>query len=255
MTIFDLFISIGGIAAPFRATSDISLSQLAVGNHTSAVFFTSVMVFGIVGSQMYNVSLSIYYLYLIKYNYRDRKFKTTIEHFVHAIPIIWALAAVVSCLATQSFNPSSNTYFINSYPRGCRSNENVECSRGKASPILALLFGTVTLCGTLISNIVIILFIWRHVHLQEKKANQIRLRRVSLTAQNTLRVHSGVADEGQNTHSDLRGKGGILAQALAARKSRNRRSRPRMFLWRAFWYTVAFCVCYGTNFVGEYNLD
>lgn len=206
---------------------------------------------------MYNVSLSIYYLYLIKYNYRDRKFKSKIEPFVHAIPILWALAAVVSCLATQSFNPSSNTYFITSYPRGCRSNDDVECTRGQASPILALLFGTVTLCGTLISNIVIVLFIWRHVHLQEKKANQIRLRRVSLAAQNTLRVQSGAADEeGQNTHSNLRGEGGILAQALAARRSRNRQSRimPKMFLWRAFWYTVAFFVCYGTNFVGEYNI-
>jgi hypothetical protein len=215
------------------------------------------MTFGIVGSQMYNVSLSIYYLFLIKYNYRERKFKLRIEPFIHAIPIIWAIVALICCLATQSFNPSSNTYFISSYPRGCRSNDNVECRRGQASPILAILFGTVTLLGTLVSNIVILSFIWRHVHLQEKKADQIRLRRVSMAVQNTLRVRSGAADEGQNLPSNLRGEGGVLAQALAARRSRNRRSRPsarikpKMFLWRAFWYFVAFFVCYGTNVVGE----
>lgn len=79
-----------------------------------------------------------------------------------------------------------------------------------------------------------------------------------MAVQNTLRVRSGAADEGQNLPSeltsDLRGEGGVLAQALAARRSRNRRSariKPKMFLWRAFWYFVAFFVCYSTNVVGE----
>ena len=152
MMIFDSFISIGVIANPFRATPEISQSSIALGNHISAVIFTAIMVFGIVGSQMYNLSLSVYYLYLLKYNYRERKFRTCKEPYIHAVPILWSLVGLISCLATQSFNPATNMYFITPYPKGCRSNDEIECTRGEAAPVLALLFGTVTMFGTLLSN-------------------------------------------------------------------------------------------------------
>ena len=262
MMMFDLLISIGMITTPFRATPEISQSSVALGNHTSAVIFTAIMSFGIAGSQMYNVSLSVYYLYLIKYNYRERKFRTVVEPFVHAIPILWALVGVISCLATQSFNPATNMYFITPYPRGCRSNDEIECTRGGAAPILALLFGTVTMFGTLVANIVILLIIFKHVYTQEQRANRIRIRRVSLTIQRSLLQSRNERSQitrpaSDNPSSRRRGEdvsSGVLAEALAARRSRNRSSRrdlPKMFLWRAFWYAAAFIFCYGTNVVGK----
>ena len=258
MMIFDSFISIGVIANPFRATPEISQSSITLGNHTSAVTFTAIMFFGTtVGSQMYNVSLSVYYLYLIKYNYRERKFKATREPYIHAVPILWALVGLISCLATQSFNPATNMYFITPYRRGCRSNDEIDCTRGKAAPILALLFGTVTMFGTLVSNAVILLIIFKHVHTQEQKANRIRIRRVSLNIQRSIISRH---DRSQSTRScnvpSERGtedvRSGVLAEGLAARNSKNSTSgqRSKIFLWRAFWY-AAFILCYGTNFVGK----
>ena len=257
MMIFDSFISIGVIANPFRATPEISQSSIALGNHISAVIFTAIMVFGIVGSQMYNLSLSLYYLYLLKYNYRERKFRTCKEPYIHAVPILWSLVGLISCLATQSFNPATNMYFITPYPKGCRSNDEIECTRGEAAPVLALLFGTVTMFGTLVSNVVILLIIFKHVHTQEQKANRIRLRRVSLNIQRSIVSRHDISQitwscnvPSEQGTEDVRS--GALAEALAARNSKNSTSRqrlPKIFLWRAFWYAAAFILCYGTNFV------
>lgn len=122
------------------------------------------------------------------------------------------------------------------------------------------MFGTVTIFGTLVSNVVILLIIFKHVHTQEQKANRIRIRRVSLNIQRSL--VSRYADRSQITRScnvpSERGtedvSSGVLAEALTARNSKNSTSRqrlPKMFLWRAFWYAVAFILCYGTNFVGK----
>lgn len=259
MAIFDLFISIGGITTPFRATQEINKNTLAVGNHTSAVIFTAVMTFGIAGSQMYNVSLSIYYLYLIKYDYRERKFKEKVEPFVHLIPITWTLVGVTSCLATQSFNQGFSNYFLNSYPNGCRKDDEIDCTRGKAAPILGLIFGALTFVVSLFANIIILLWIWRHVYLQEKKADLIRLRRVSTIMQHSLSQRPSnptttSSDPGRrlSQESDT----GVLAQALASRRrsqvDSSRRNRSRRFLRQAFWYAIAFILCYGTNIIIEY---
>ena len=53
------------------------------GNHSSAVTFTALLIFGIVGSQIYNLCLSIYYYYVVVHNYRDRKIKKEVEPYLH----------------------------------------------------------------------------------------------------------------------------------------------------------------------------
>ena len=259
MTIFDLFISIGGMLTPFRATQEITDNSLAVGNHTSAVIFTAIMVFGIAGSQMYNVSLSVYYLYLIKYNYRERKFTQKVEPYVHMIPIMWALVGLISCLATQSFNPGYSNYFLNPYPNGCNKDDKIDCTRGKAAPIMGLIFGALTLVVSLLANILILLWIWRHVYTQEKKADAIRLRRVSTNMQSNLRRASNTTPTSSEPRRRLSPEPdtGVLAQALSSRRSQidsSRRNMSRRFLRQAFWYLFAFLVCYGTNFICEYSI-
>ena len=62
-----------------------SSSWASQGNHSSAVTLTTILIVGIVGSQTYNLCLSIYYYYVVVHNYRDRKIKKEVEPYLHTI--------------------------------------------------------------------------------------------------------------------------------------------------------------------------
>lgn len=112
------------------------------------------------------------------------------------------------------------------------------------------------------------IIIFKHVHSQEQRANRIRIRRVSVSIQDSIQLRqNGSAKSSPPSRLSKKTEGnipsggesldvssGVLAEALEARRSRNRSPRRlvlKMFLWWAFWFAAAFIFCYGTNFVGK----
>lgn len=100
----------------------------ASGNEISAKAFASLVLIGIIGSQFYSAGLSIYYLFLVRYSYRESQFRDKVEPFIHIIPLIWSVTGTAIVLGTHSFNPylyTGGDYWITPYPK------NNDCYCGK----------------------------------------------------------------------------------------------------------------------------
>jgi hypothetical protein len=253
----------------------------ALGNDASAIIFSSILLFGMIGSQFYNVGLSIYYLFLIKYNYKDKKFRKKVEPFIHFAILFWALGTVMVVLATGSFNPGQfGEYWITPSPTDCKIDENVDCLHGEYANILRICFVSLPLLASLIANIGIMIIIWFTVMSLERKMNKYS-RITSVTTSANTDLTNSPRKKGIDTSVGPT-PGGVLAQALAARAStrsshsgvnagaatcgildltpaaarRNRRqqrsvTRSKVFLRQAALYTGAFLFSYASTVISK----
>jgi len=190
----------------------------ALGNDASAIIFSSILLFGMIGSQFYNVGLSIYYLFLIKYNYKDKKFRKKVEPFIHFTILFWALGTVMAVLVTGSFNTLQfGEYWITPSPTDCKIDENVDCLHGEYANILRICFVSLPLLASLIANIGIMIIIWFTVMSLERKMNKYS-RITSVTTSANTDLTNSPRKKGIDTSVGPT-PGGVLAQALAARAS------------------------------------
>lgn len=108
---------------------------------TAQGFFAFV---GFLAAQLYNCSLCVYYLIVIKYNKKDEYIRRYVEPFLHAVPIGTALIGGIIIAAKQAFNPNASFCWIGSDPPQCYDdNDDAGSCRGKDAKILYLTFATV----------------------------------------------------------------------------------------------------------------
>jgi hypothetical protein len=214
--------------------------------------------FGLIGSQLYNVGLSLYYFFLLRKNYRERQFKKKVEPFVHIFIFLWALSGVISVLATRSFNPTFTVYWVFPYPIHCKLFEQVKCIRGEDAPILSIIYVFSTLLISLVVNFALLVAIWWKVRSQAKRMEKYRIRNITVARSSTLSTLRK-SQNSTNTSSTLGQPkpGGVLAQALAKRSEKaNKRqeeelARVRLFLIQSWLYGLVFLLCYVGPIVGE----
>mgnify|MGYP000313952378 CR=1 FL=1 len=81
-------------------------------------FFTQ---FG-VASSFYNASLSVFYLLVIRYGWKEKRIRQ-VEPFLHAIPILWGLGTSIAGTCLTIFNSANLWCWIASYQdRGANAN-------------------------------------------------------------------------------------------------------------------------------------
>jgi hypothetical protein len=102
---------------------------------------------GLMGAPLYNCSLCLYYIAVVKYNKKEEYIRAKLEPFLHGVPIIFSLVGAITVLAMQSFNASSSYCWIAKDPPYCGQyfdSEGVEieipCRRGEASKTLLPIF-------------------------------------------------------------------------------------------------------------------
>jgi len=84
---------------------------------------------GASAAPLYFLSLQLYYLCKIKYDLSLDDMKK-IEPFLHGVPILFGLVSAIIPLATESMNAGTSWCWIQAYPTGCKSDPNMECTRG-----------------------------------------------------------------------------------------------------------------------------
>lgn len=108
------------------------------GSCSTQGFFVQFMIAGV----LYNATLSLYYLAVIKYNYSERKLKKWKRH-VHVIPLSFGLATAVTGLALKLYNPANwDCYIAPPPPEPVCTYYNI-CDRGQNAYIYqwAFFFG------------------------------------------------------------------------------------------------------------------
>lgn len=115
---------------------------------------------------LYNDSLALYYLLIIKFNCSERRLKFLEKWFFHSIPIVWGF--IISILAAA-------THGLNVWP-GWSSSCGVKYDKDEENSYNAL-YITCILTGliALLFNITCLIMVYVHVRREEKKLKQFRM--------------------------------------------------------------------------------
>ena len=152
LSMMDIIQSIAMIMGPFSLPGNIDGVLWSKGNVTTCDIQGFALHIGFAGVPMYMLSLSVYYLYSIKFNMKDKVFSRKIEPWLHAGSICWTLLGGIACWATGSFNmmEAGNICWYTPSPYDCVANDDVECDRGKHAFMFGWVFGGsnfLILCG------------------------------------------------------------------------------------------------------------
>lgn len=103
----------------------------AVGNQLTCDIQGFVALVTGTGSALYNVSLALCYLLIVRYEYSDKKLYKLEPYFLY-LPMIVCLVIAISGLHFGIYNFTGyNACFINSSPLDCDTPESpIECERG-----------------------------------------------------------------------------------------------------------------------------
>lgn len=108
----------------------IQIIYWAIGNDATCAaqgFFRQV---GGIGTITYTLSLSIFYICIIKYNMREIDFQKKYEPYLHFIPNVCAWASGIYLLVAGYFNNAGESCWIASYPQNCINDADTDCIRG-----------------------------------------------------------------------------------------------------------------------------
>jgi hypothetical protein len=79
-------------------------------------------------SIVYNLSLTIFFLMVVRYGWKESQIKKRVEFWLHFVPFLVGWSTATAGLFLKLFNAFGWTCWINSYPLGCT--DNVDCERG-----------------------------------------------------------------------------------------------------------------------------
>jgi len=202
---------------------------------------------GSVAAPLYNCSMCLYFLSVVKYNKKDAYIKSKIEPFLHAGPIALSLIGAITILAKNAFHPNMTYCFIGSDPT-C---EGFECDATKRdAKVLFIIFSAAPYIILPCVIATTMIFMYRAVLAQEKKNSKYGVGALKAN----LRAHANAGcDHGQeeNTPKKLNllvrlEKWFLAFNENKATVSRIKKSKPvsRTILRKALSYSIAFFLTY-----------
>ncbi len=167
ISVYDLIQSIG------QAFSSVLMPSgtfwLASGNDVSCKFQGFITIVGFVGTIFYSLSLTIFFLLVIKYNLNDAKIAKYAEPWLHGVPIVYSSLFSIYAAATNNYNVDGAMCGINSVPLGCYDNPDLECdSVGDPGTLKWISGGPIFFIFA--SNCIMMFMIFWAVHFQVKKS-------------------------------------------------------------------------------------
>ena len=140
---------------------------LARGNFSSCQFQGFLLQLA-VGAPLYNCSLSLYYLLVIRYNWTNEQL-AKIERFVHAFILTFAIGTSIAGLPLTMYNRVDTVCWVVGKPADCGHsiatsiNNDVPCERGDYAWIFGVFLFYLPLWVCVLLTIVAMSLIYRHV--------------------------------------------------------------------------------------------
>jgi hypothetical protein len=131
MTILDLCAALGWFLSTWALPR--GAGPMSAGNRSSCNFQGFLMQVAI-GAPLYNCSLAMYFLLIIKYRWTDRKL-VIIETWVHIIVLGFSLVSALAMIPLEFYSPAGNVCWIIGDPLDCDGSglyaTGIPCIRGK----------------------------------------------------------------------------------------------------------------------------
>jgi hypothetical protein len=141
----------------------------AIGTQQTCTFQGVLLCFAI-AVPMYNACLSLYYLLVIKYGWRDEALKRCVEPSMHLFIFGFTVSTAIYTLSTTLINPANFWCSLAPYPSNCldswRYSDKGNCIRGDNAWIYrwAFLFTPLWLCILLASKFLCVILYAHLIH-------------------------------------------------------------------------------------------
>lgn len=131
----DMLSSMGWMMAPFGAPAGSSPRHLSFGN-TQTCSLQGFLAQAAVGTILYNASLSVYYVKLIRYKFSNARIVHS-EYIMHFISLSYGIGVGLVPLVFEFYNEMGvgSGCWLAYFPQDCSTTEGVECTRGNGGPI------------------------------------------------------------------------------------------------------------------------
>lgn len=178
MSISDLFFSFAWFLTTWPSPVGTNYVWGAKGTTATCTAQGFFIQLGWIATPLFNISLSLFYLLMIRYNWSERKLNR-LEPWVHGT--IWALAlgTAIMGIPLTLYNNSWEICWIDSYPQECRDSfrhGTTDCTRGDNAWIYGLAFTIFPVWMCIILSIVFMALIFMSVRKTEKRSMQYSSR-------------------------------------------------------------------------------
>ncbi len=100
---------------------------------------------GTASAPLYNSSLCVYYLSIIKYKLSEEEIRNKVEVWLHLVSILFPLVGAIAIQLNESFNPMLTVCWVAPYPFGCDFDKDAECIRGEKYLVYFIVFSVLPL--------------------------------------------------------------------------------------------------------------
>ena len=230
----------------------------ASGNTATCTAQGFILFLGLMASQLYNCSLCLYYLIIIKYNKKDDYIRKFVEPWLHAVPILISLIGGITIAAKKAFNAGYTNCSIRPDPPGCIGSDLLECKRGGDAKTLLLVFATIpyiTVPCVIASTMGIMYYTARQ---NEKKMkgygiHTLRLNTATTTVSSNMNDKTESSNENISSFQKLRM---FFRLSSSASSASSQSSRPRKLnkqskavLQKALAYSLAYLATFICAFI------
>jgi hypothetical protein len=132
---------------------------------------------GALTSIFYNGSLTVFFLMVVRFGWKEDYIKRKVEPWLHGIPLLFGWSTAIAGIPLQLYNAFGWTCWINTYPPGCT--DNVDCLRGDNAGIYRWAFFHAELWAIYGFTIVAMFLIYFQVLKQEKVMKRYAFRSTS----------------------------------------------------------------------------
>jgi hypothetical protein len=128
MSFQDLIYGIKAFVSTWPMPEDTPFAHGAKGTTATCVVAGLFGHGGSLTSIFYNGSLTLYFLLVVRYGWKERRIKEKMELWLHAIPMAAGWSTAIAGVPLDLYNAFGWTCWINTYPIGCV--DGVTCERG-----------------------------------------------------------------------------------------------------------------------------
>jgi len=180
LSIADILASIGMSTGSLLAPKGSPLLWKSFGNQSSCDVQGFIYILGSIAEPLYNCSLQLYYLCMIKYKIKNKDIQRKIEPFLLCVPILYGMTGAIVSLFTESINASGSWCYIDTYPPKCLHDVDVECTRGKDAYLLRILFGAIPFTSSFTFMCIAMIMLYRTARDREIATNQYTFKASAL---------------------------------------------------------------------------
>mmetsp|Transcript_5383 Transcript_5383/g.8261 ORF Transcript_5383/g.8261 Transcript_5383/m.8261 type:complete len:371 (-) Transcript_5383:84-1196(-) len=213
-----------------------------MGTCVARAFF--IQWFGTLGP-FYNAVLEIYYVAMIRYNVSAKNFANKYEKWAHAVIHMVALGLSITGLVADVYNPTIGKIsgcYITSYPPNCKSNPDVECTRGdNAKPYLFFLGILPYYIALFIIYGSILMILWTVLR-KERDSSKFSFSSMMSRETQSASSLSPQLEEGESQKSGQKSRNPSIFRRSSVRTTTNTITRPVVI--QSLLYGIFFSLTY-----------